>query len=156
MINIEAVKNNTPDTIMEIIQFLYDVDNEFEESLSSRMNISEYVVKIMRFGKILMAREKNVCIGMVAFYSNDTINHIGTYTILVIKPGYRGQKLGTELFLRALEMMHENGMKRAQLGAYANNRAIRLYEKLGFKIIETNYNNPNAPRITMEYVFPMD
>ena len=91
MVNIEKVGVATPDKISDIKQFLTEVDDEFEQSLSSRVNLHDYVTKLMKFGQIVMARDKDDYVGMVAFYSNDTIEQIGTYSILVIKPTFRGQ-----------------------------------------------------------------
>jgi ribosomal protein S18 acetylase RimI-like enzyme len=91
---------------------------------------------------------------MVAFYSNDMIKRIGTFSILVVKSIFRGQGLGTTLFSAALKKMREAGMKRAQLGTSANNQSIRIYERLGFKIISRTHEQQGFSRVLMNYIFP--
>ena len=51
---------------------------------------------------------------------------------------YRGQGIGTQLMTKMLDILKENGYKRASLAVQKANYAVKLYEKVGFKIIDEN------------------
>lgn len=51
---------------------------------------------------------------------------------------YRGMGIGTQLMARMLELLKEQGYKRASLSVQKANYAVSLYNKLGFKtVVET-------------------
>ena len=51
---------------------------------------------------------------------------------------YRGQGIGTQLMIKMLDILKENGYKRASLAVQKANYAVKMYEKVGFKIIDEN------------------
>ena len=51
---------------------------------------------------------------------------------------YRGQGIGTQLMVKMLELLKENGYKRASLAVQKANYAVKMYEKVGFKTIDEN------------------
>ena len=51
---------------------------------------------------------------------------------------YRGQGIGTQLMIKMLELLKENGYKRASLAVQKANYALKMYEKVGFKIVDEN------------------
>lgn len=51
---------------------------------------------------------------------------------------YRGQGIGTQLMTKMLDILKENGYKRASLAVQKANYAVKMYEKVGFKIIDEN------------------
>ena len=51
---------------------------------------------------------------------------------------YRGQGIGTQLMIKMLELLKENGYKRASLAVQKANYAVKMYEKVGFKIVDEN------------------
>ena len=51
---------------------------------------------------------------------------------------YRGQGIGTQLMIKMLEHLKENGYKRASLAVQKANYAVKMYEKVGFKIVDEN------------------
>ncbi|MDO4546083.1 MAG: GNAT family N-acetyltransferase [Bacillota bacterium] len=57
---------------------------------------------------------------------------------------YRGQGIGTALMEQMLKLLMEKGYRRASLGVNKENYAVRMYQKVGFKIVgdgadETEY-----------------
>lgn len=63
----------------------------------------------------------------------DALRHVGTLGMGVL-PAYRGQGLGRRLLRRTLEHALHRGIFRVALEARADNeRAIRLYESVGFR-----------------------
>ena len=51
---------------------------------------------------------------------------------------YRGKGIGTELMRRMLGLLKEQGYQKASLAVQKANYAVRMYEKVGFKIIDEN------------------
>jgi ribosomal protein S18 acetylase RimI-like enzyme len=53
-----------------------------------------------------------------------------------VLPGYRGQNIGTAMMEKLFELLRERGYRRTSLSVQQNNRAVRFYERLGYKITE--------------------
>lgn len=51
---------------------------------------------------------------------------------------YRGQGIGTQLMLKMLELLKEQGYKKASLAVQKANYAVKMYEKLGFRTVDEN------------------
>ena len=51
---------------------------------------------------------------------------------------YRGKGFGTKMMQRMLGLLKEQGYKKASLAVQKANYAVRMYEKVGFKIIDKN------------------
>ena len=51
---------------------------------------------------------------------------------------YRGKGIGTALMRRMLELLKEQGYRKASLAVQKANYAVRLYEKLGFRTVSEN------------------
>lgn len=64
----------------------------------------------------------------------------GSIQNLGVIPGFRGMGIGAILLLRALKGFCESDLSRASLEVTSQNiGAIRLYERLGFRIVSTVY-----------------
>ena len=51
---------------------------------------------------------------------------------------YRGQGIGTKLMKEMLYLLKEKGYKRASLAVQKANFAVKMYEKVGFKVVDEN------------------
>ena len=51
---------------------------------------------------------------------------------------YRGQGIGTRMMREMLALLKEKGYKQASLAVQKANYAVRMYEKVGFKIADEN------------------
>lgn len=51
---------------------------------------------------------------------------------------YRGRGIGTDMMRRMLELLKEQGYKRASLSAQQANYAVKMYEKVGFHTVDEN------------------
>lgn len=51
---------------------------------------------------------------------------------------YRGQGIGTRMMREMLALLKEKGYKQASLAVQKANYAVRMYEKVGFKIVDEN------------------
>ena len=51
---------------------------------------------------------------------------------------YRGNGIGTRLMLRMLELLRNKGFRKTSLAVQKANYAVRMYEKVGFKVVSEN------------------
>lgn len=51
---------------------------------------------------------------------------------------YRGQGIGTQMMVKMLELLKQQGYERTSLAVQKANYAVKMYEKVGFKIIDEN------------------
>lgn len=51
---------------------------------------------------------------------------------------YRGQGIGTQLMKKILELLRSQGYRKASLAVQKANYAVRMYKKIGFKIVDEN------------------
>ena len=51
---------------------------------------------------------------------------------------YRGQGIGTRMMREMLALLQEKHFKRASLSVQKANRAVRMYQKIGFRTVEEN------------------
>ena len=51
---------------------------------------------------------------------------------------YRGQGIGSQLMVRMLELLKWQGYEKASLAVQKANYAVRMYENVGFKIMDEN------------------
>ena len=63
-------------------------------------------------------------------------------------PDFRGNGIGTELMKQMLRVLQRKGYKKASLAVQKDNYALRMYQKIGFKII-----GENTEEFLMEYRF---
>ena len=51
---------------------------------------------------------------------------------------YRGKGIGTEMMRKMLQLLQSQGWKQASLAVQKANYAVRMYESVGFKIVDEN------------------
>ena len=51
---------------------------------------------------------------------------------------YRGQGYGTQLMKKMLELLSENGFRKASLAVQKANYAVKMYKNVGFEIVDEN------------------
>jgi ribosomal protein S18 acetylase RimI-like enzyme len=51
---------------------------------------------------------------------------------------YRGKGIGTEMMRKMLALLTEQGWKQASLAVQKANYAVRMYETVGFRIVDEN------------------
>ena len=51
---------------------------------------------------------------------------------------HRGKGIGTALMQRMLDLLKEQGYRQASLAVQKANYAVRMYEKLGFRVVDEN------------------
>lgn len=104
----------------------------------------ELQVYISGFGtqpddRALCAEVNGTIVGAVWVRIMDDYGHIDgetpSFAISLYKE-YRGLGIGTELMRRMLAILERRGYRRASLAVQKANYAVKLYQKLGFEIVD--------------------
>ncbi len=89
----------------------------------------------------LVAETDGKVVGAVWTRIMDDYGHVDddipSFAIALYKD-YRGKGMGTELMKRMLELLKIQGYKKVSLAVQKANYAVRMYETVGFQIIDEN------------------
>ena len=85
-------------------------------------------------GKVVGAVWTRILSGEVKGYGN--IDEDTPEFAISLYKEYRNMGIGTALMRRMLELLKERGYKRASLSVQKDNYAVRMYKKVGFKIVK--------------------
>ena len=100
-----------------------------EETRYPRWLFEEY----LRLGAVFRVAPCNgVLVGYVVARLEGSECHVDS---IAVKPGFRGRGIGTRLLSEALEECKKRGARAAYLEVDVENPAVKLYEKLGFRIV---------------------
>jgi len=98
--------------------------------------IKKAKVKTSETSNYFVVMKNNKMIGCIGFNGNTArkMKHYGTIGISVLKE-YWGRGIATALLEKLISWSKEKGIKKINLDVFENNeRAIKLYEKFGFKL----------------------
>jgi ribosomal protein S18 acetylase RimI-like enzyme len=87
----------------------------------------------------LVAECDGKIVGAVWVRVMDDYGHVDDQTpslAISLYPDYRGQGIGTQLLHQMLELLHQKGYAQVSLSVQKENYALRMYQKVGFKIME--------------------
>lgn len=128
-------------------EFLYQaiyLPEGTEPPSRSVVDLPELQVYIAGFGTqpgddCLVAETEGTVVGAVWSRIMEDCGHIDSSTpslAISLLPGYRGLGIGTQLLNGLLLLLQENGYLRVSLSVQKENPALRLYERVGFQILE--------------------
>lgn len=106
----------------------------------------ELMVYLTDFGKRagdygLLAEVDGRPVGAVWVRIMEDYGHIDNDTpsfAISLYPEFRGQGIGTALMQQMLELLRFKGYHRASLAVQKANYAVRMYQKVGFEIVDEN------------------
>ncbi len=109
-------------------------------------NLARYVARFGRDGDTAVVAEnsetrKIVGIAWARFWTRDEcgfgwVDEQTPELAVAVEPEYRGQGIGARLVEALFEELRAKGVQQVSLNARATSRAVRLYERLGFREIE--------------------
>lgn len=129
--------------------FLYEaifIPQGVEPPPRSIINNDELQVYIKDFGekpddRCLIAEADEKIVGAVWVRIMEDYGHIDDETpsfAISLYREYRGHGIGTALMVKMLELLRENGYKRASLAVQKENYAVKMYKKVGFEVVGEN------------------
>lgn len=136
--------------IKDVINFVKFIDNEFPIKLSNLVNIEDYIKKLITYGNVLVAKDKNKIVGICAGYMNDIEKYNAYISILGIDSEYRKLGIATGLVNVFIEKANKCGMKRIFLETHKENfSALNFYKKNEFIVLEDVKPNTEGSVILM-------
>lgn len=131
-------------------EFLYEaifIPEGVDPPDRSIINLPELAIYYENFGSgeadncIVAEENNNKVIGAVWTRIINDYGHIDddtpSFSISLFKE-YRGQGIGTRMMREMLALLKAQGYKKASLSVQKENYAVRMYEKVGFKIVNEN------------------
>ena len=129
--------------------FLYEaifIPPGVEPPPRSILNNDELQVYVKDFGKkpddrCLVADADGKIVGAVWVRIMEDYGHVDDETpsfAISLYKDYRGRGIGTALMEKMLELLRESGYRKASLAVQKANYAVRMYQKVGFEIIDEN------------------
>lgn len=116
----------------EILQFLIDHNNDFPIPLTEKVNLNDYVDKILSCGKVLLALSNNKIIGILIYYDNNIIDKIAFISLLLVDEGYRNKGIAKNL-LDLVICKVQKKMEWCDVPTHVTNiAAINLYKSRNF------------------------
>jgi len=125
-----------PEQYEEFLQLLREEMKAYLERTIEIMKISweEFEKLFFTRGRVLGIYEDGHLAGFYWVEERDNVLHIHA---LVLREGFRGRGIGTEV-LRRLEAQHGASVSAFELGVHESNlRARALYEREGYRTVET-------------------
>lgn len=145
-LNIRELKENEHN-ILEI--FLYEaifIPKGTEKPPREIINNEELQVYVKDFGNYkddncIVAELNNKIVGACWTRIMNDYGHIDDNTpsfAISLYEEHRGKGIGTKLMEAMLKLLKDKGYKKTSLAVQKNNYAVKMYKKVGFKIIDEN------------------
>lgn len=143
------IRNLRDDETELLKDFLYEaifIPEGVEPPDRSIINQPELALFYEDFGKgpadnCLVAETSGKVLGAVWTRIMNDYGHVDdeipSFAISLYKE-YRGKGIGTALMRKMLELLKSQGWEKASLAVQKANYAIRMYEKVGFRIVDEN------------------
>lgn len=131
-----------------ILKFLEIVDDEFYPSLSSRVDLKEWVNKLFEKSYTLVAynpnSESNDIIALLCFYCNDHVNSYSYIPALGVLKDYRRSGLAKLMFEKCFQILKNMGIKTLGIKTWNGSTAYSIYHGLGFTEVSKKMDRPNG------------
>lgn len=129
------------DSRNDLIKFVLSLDNDLDPALGIRVNIKDYVDKVLDNGYCHVAVCGQQIVGAIMFYCNDNITKKAYITFIGVAPEHRNIGIGHSLLRIALKESNIHGMDRIGVRTRENNGvSIRLYKDNGFEILRREFD----------------
>jgi len=123
----------------DIYQHLHKVNQLFIPPLENRVDIEKFSDKIFDTAVTFEAWEDEKLVALISSYFNNMVDNYGFINNISVEEQYATQGIATSLMKSCIEYGRNNHFKVLGLEVCSHNiKAIRLYEKFDFKIIESN------------------
>lgn len=122
--------------IEELEDFLRRVDKDFPVSLSEKVDIYEYAVKLYNKGTFCIKRDENTrrIVAMVVGYTENLVDNSAYISLVAVENEHRSKGYGKELVQQFLNICKKKRIDAIHLYCVETNiHAMKMYQKLGFQ-----------------------
>lgn len=134
----------------EIRRILDLFDEDFNPSLSSRIDFDEYVSKVCDRAYVYEAKLLDT-LGFIIFYANNLESKTAYISQIAVKKEYKGSSLAQELLNLAIRISQDKGFTYLKLEVNKGNlRAINFYKNNKFVMLDSSSNKKNTSYMIKE------
>ncbi len=126
-------------TFDDILSFMTSVDGDFIPSLFQRIDIKEYIDKILTRATIITSIRDKKMIGMIVFYDNDLVSKEAYITYLAVDGSWRKHGIASLLLENASYTAKKKGMKSISVST-CNPKVVSFYQNHEFITSKTEYD----------------
>ena len=143
---IRKLRSNETELLKEFLYEAIFVPEGVDPPDRSIINQPELALYYRDFGcgpadYCLVAETDNKVVGAVWTRIMNDYGHVDDSTpsfAISLYKEYRGQRIGTALIRKMLELLREQGYRRASLAVQKENYAVRMYQSAGFRTVGEN------------------
>ena len=126
----------------EIFNYFKENEEIFNPSLTSRLNVKEYALKLHKYATHFCAYSDRKLIGLIACYFNEIDNITGFISSVSVNREYQGSGIFAELINQVIKYGKLNNFNKIELEVRPENRQVlQMYEKFGFVVRARPENN---------------
>lgn len=130
ILNLKEIENYKE----KMLIFLKKIDNLFKIPLHKKVNIEEYVNKIISLAEVYIMYKENEIIAGVVFYTNNLSEKKAYISLVGVLEDYQNKGIGKKILKEVLKKIKRNRLK--QVGIHTDNKyALKIYKSLNFYII---------------------
>jgi ribosomal protein S18 acetylase RimI-like enzyme len=123
--------------MIEDVRKLIKTHNDVSDGVLIKMDVDDYVNKIVKFAIIINYYTDSKLTGFIAYYANDGLKKNAYLTLILIDNSFRGLGLGKLLLESSISDLSRRGFLTYKLEVLkSNSKAIKMYEKCGFTVEE--------------------
>ncbi len=123
------------DDIMNALKTLGS--NLFDQRINTENKLEMLADKYSNYANTIVIKYDDQIIGLCAYYSNDRVQRKAFISMLVIEGCKQHKGYGEMLLSEVIRRCINQNMKQLMLEVSNNNiRAIQIYEKIGFRLLE--------------------
>lgn len=132
-------------SLPQLYNFLLKIDDSFIPKLSSRVELTEYAIKLFENAVIfsVLSVDKKDVIGAILLYCNDKEKKNAYIPIVGVLKEFRGLGITKILFGKVEKLLKETGFKSLSLETWFGSDALPYYIKNGFYIEQTIFDRPD-------------
>ena len=142
---IREIRKNEYSILSDVLHEAIFIPEGMDKPPKSIIEQPELQIYIEDFGKkddwCLVAEVKGKIVGAVWVRIMDDYGHIDDETpsfAISLYEEYRNMGIGTALMRDMLELLKNKGYKQTSLSVQKANYAVRMYQKVGFEVIDEN------------------
>lgn len=140
MMDYQFTKNQSSQE--DIQEHLLACDKNFVPSLSSRVQLPQYALKLFQRAERFEAWHMNKLVALVAVYANNLADKTAFITSVSVMPEHMGKGLAGELLRNCFAQLKALTFQKVFLEVSpSNEKAVKLYKKLGFMFFKNKDEN---------------
>ena len=139
----------------DLFKFIINTERLFNPPISERVNLNDYINKLILESEILVAKEieNNKLIGVAAYYCTPNKFDYAFLSFIAVNSKYKG--VGSLLIQEMIEYCKYKNMKGIETQTWeSNERSLSLFKKFDFVETDRISNRSNTERsILLKLVF---